>query len=113
MKEDKARIRVVVRNDLGQVMGSLVEKIEKPSTMEVLEALATRKAMIFMVELGLRQAIFEGDLEIVVKALVGDCPVRSSIRHIVKDCKSLMGLFQTYTFSQVRPQSNGVAHALA
>ncbi|KAL0015895.1 hypothetical protein SO802_002964 [Lithocarpus litseifolius] len=33
----------------------------------------------------LGQAIFEGDSEIVVKALVGDCPIRSSIGHIVKD----------------------------
>ena len=46
VEEEKAGIGVVVRNDLGQVMGSLAEKIEKPSTLEVLEALATRKAMI-------------------------------------------------------------------
>nr|POE70389.1 hypothetical protein CFP56_68311 [Quercus suber] len=84
-----------------------------PSTVEVLEAMAARRAMVFMEELGLRQAIFEGDSELVVKVLVGDCPNRSSIRHIVKDCKSLMGLFQTCSFSHVRHQSNGVAHALA
>jgi len=102
VEEEKAGIGVVVRNDLDQVMGSLVEKIEMPSIVEVLEALAARRAMIFMEELGLRQAIFEGDLEIVVKALVGDCPVRSSIGHIVKYCKSLMGVFQTCTLSYVR-----------
>ncbi|XP_030968482.1 uncharacterized protein LOC115988978 [Quercus lobata] len=113
VEEEKAGIGVVIRNELGQVMGSLAEKIEMPSTVEVLEALAARRAMIFMEELGLRQAIFEGDSELVVKALVGDVSVRSSIGHIVKDCKSLMGLFQTCTFSHVRRQSNGVAHALA
>ena len=113
VEEEKAGIQVVVRNDLGQVMGSLAEKIEMPSIVEVLEVLAARRAMIFMEELGLRQAIFEGDSELVVKALVGDVSVWSSIGHIVKDCKSLMGLFQTYTFSHVRWQSNGVAHALA
>ena len=58
------------------------------------------------------QAIFEGDSEIVVKALVGDCPIWSSIGHIVKDYKPLTGLFQICTFSHVRRQSNGVAHAL-
>lgn len=36
MEEEKAGIGVVVRNDLGQVMGSLAEKIEKPATVEVL-----------------------------------------------------------------------------
>lgn len=69
--------------------------------------------MIFMEVLGLGHAIFKGDSEIVVKAFVGVCLVRSSIGHIVKDCKSLMSLFQTCTFSHVRRQSNGVAHALA
>nr|POE67276.1 hypothetical protein CFP56_63276 [Quercus suber] len=112
-EEEKSGIRVVVRNELGQVMGSLAEKIEMPSTVEVLEAMVARRAMVFMEELGLRHAIFEGDSKLVVKALVGDCPNWSSIRHIVKDCKFLMGLFQTCFFSHVRWQSNGVAHALA
>ena len=102
MEEEKAGIGVVVRNDLVQVMGSLAEKIEIPSTMEVLETLATRRAMTFMEELGLRQAIFERDSKLVVKALVCDVSIQSSIGHIVKDCKSLTGLFQTCTFSRVR-----------
>ena len=81
--------------------------------MEILEVMAARRAMIFMEELGLRRAIFEGDSETVVKALLGDCPDRLCIGHIVKDCKSLMGCFQTCSFSHVRRQSNGVTHALA
>ena len=40
--------------------------------MEILEAMAARRAMIFMEELGLRRAIFEGDSKTVVKALLGD-----------------------------------------
>ena len=111
--EEKAGIGVVVRNDRGQVMGFLAEKIEMPPTVEVLEAMAARRAMIFMEELGLRHAVFEGDSELVVKALVGLCPDRSSIGHIIKDCKSLRGVFQTCSFSHVRWQGNGVAHALA
>ena len=94
-------------------MGSLVEKIDMPSTVEVLEAMAARRAMLFMEELGLSHAVFEGDSELVVNALVGHCPDRASIGHIIKDCKSLRGLFQTYSFSHVRRQGNGVAHALA
>ncbi|XP_075635279.1 uncharacterized protein LOC142607614 [Castanea sativa] len=113
VEEEEAGINVVVRNNLGQVMASLVEKLVMSSTVEFLEAMAARRAMIFMEELGLCRAIFEGDSEIVVKALLGDFPDRSSIRHIVKDCKSLMGSSQTCSFSHVRRQSNGVAHALA
>ena len=93
-------------------MGSLVEKIDMPSTVEVLEAMAARRAMLFMEELGLSHAVFEGDSELVVKALVGHCPGRSSVSHIIKDRKSLGGLFQTCSFSHVRRQDKGIAHAL-
>ena len=95
-----ARIGVVVRNDLGQVMASLAEKIPMPLTVEALEAMAARRAMTFTEELGLRRAIFEGDSELVVKALLGECSDLSCVRRIVKSC------FQTYSFSHVRQQSN-------
>ena len=89
-EEEEAGISVAVRNELGQVMASLAEKFVMPSTVEVLETMAARRAMIFMEELGLRQAIFEGDSELVVKALIGDCRVRSSIGHMVKDCNGFL-----------------------
>ena len=83
-------------------MASLAEKIAMLQTMEILEAMVARRVMIFMEELGLRKAIFEGDSETVVKALAGDYPDRSCIGHIIKDCKSLMGCFQTCSFYHVR-----------
>ena len=52
-EEEKAGIGVVVRNELGQVMASLAKKFVMPPTMEILEAMAVRRAMIFMEELGL------------------------------------------------------------
>ncbi|XP_050258952.1 uncharacterized protein LOC126703942 [Quercus robur] len=112
-EEEAVGIGVVVRNELGQVTASLAEKLVMPQTVEILEALAARRAMIFMEELGLCRVIFEGDSKTVVKALTGGCPNRSSIGHIVKDCMSLMGWFQSCSFSHVRQQGNGVAHALA
>ena len=75
-KEEAAGIGIVVRNELGQVMASLAEKLAMPPTVEILEALAARRAMVFMEELGLCRAIFEGDSKTVVKALSGDCPDR-------------------------------------
>ena len=72
-EEEVAGFGVVVRNELGQVMASLAEKLAMPPTVEILEAMAARRAMIFMEELGLCRATFEGDSEIVVKALAGNC----------------------------------------
>ena len=57
-EEEASRIGVVVRNDLGQVMASLAEKLAMPPTVEILETMVARRAMIFMEELGLRRAIF-------------------------------------------------------
>ena len=74
-------------------MASLAKKFVMPPRVEILEAMAARRAMIFMEELGLCRAIFERDSENIVKALSRDCSDRSSIGHIVKDCKSLMGFF--------------------
>ena len=73
-QEEAAGIGVMVRNDLGQVMASIAEKLAMPPIVEILEAMAARRAMVFMGELGLRRAIFEGDSETVVKALSRDCP---------------------------------------
>ena len=57
-EEEDSGIGIVVRNDLGQVMASLAEKLAMPPTVEILETMVARRAMIFMEELGLRRAIF-------------------------------------------------------
>ncbi|XP_075659169.1 uncharacterized protein LOC142629060 [Castanea sativa] len=94
-------------------MAALAEKIPKPSSIEILEVLAARRAVQFILELGFAHSIFEGDAEIIIKALAeGDCSV-SSIGHITKDTESMIGLLQTKSFSHVRRQGNTVAHALA
>ena len=109
----EAGIGVVIRNEKGEVMGSLAEKIKKPDSVEVLEALAARRAILFATELGLQRVIIEGDSEIVFQAVSEVCSVCSCIGHIIKDCKSISGLFQTHSFSHTRRQGNAVAHALA
>ena len=112
-ESDQAGIGVVVRNHRGQVMAALAEKIPKPASTEILEVLATRRAVQFTLELGFAHSIFEGDAEIVIKALVEGNGSIPSIGHIVKDIESITGLLRTKSFSHVRRQGNAVAHALA
>ncbi|KAL0015374.1 hypothetical protein SO802_002443 [Lithocarpus litseifolius] len=113
-KSNEAGIGVVVRNEKGEVMASLAEKIGMPvGGVEVIEAMAARKAILLAVELGFHQCIIEGDSEIVFKALTEGVSNHSSFGHIIKDCKSIMASLRSCSFSHVRRQGNGVAHALA
>ena len=104
-KLGEAGIGIVVKNEKGIVMASLVEKIPSPDSVETLEALAARIAAIFSVELGLHQLVIEGNLEIVFKALSGWCFERSGIGHIIKDCKFISGFLQTCSFSHTGRQA--------
>ena len=63
-------------------MAALFEKIALPSSVETLELLATRKAAVFVVELGLQQISFEGDDEGVIKALSQKDVTHSPVGHL-------------------------------
>ena len=86
-------------------MASLAERIHMPVSVEVLEALAARRAAIFSAELGLHRVVIEGDPKIVFKALSGESPDQSCIGHIVKDCTSISGFLQICSFSHTKLQA--------
>lgn len=56
-----AGIGVVIRNSSGQVMGALSDRINLPSAVDNVEAIACRKAISFALELGIDEVVFEGD----------------------------------------------------
>ena len=60
---------MVLRDNEGQVLAALSEKVRLPATVEVIEMLAARRAATFARELGFSQVCFEGDAELVVKCL--------------------------------------------
>ncbi|XP_075655691.1 uncharacterized protein LOC142625840 [Castanea sativa] len=94
-------------------MALLSEKIAMPSSVEVLEMLAARRTAIFARELSFKNVWFEGDAEGVVRSLRDGASSNAFVGHLVKDFRSIVGLFQTYSISHVRRQGNIVAHALA
>ena len=105
-ESDQAGIGVVVRNNRGQVLAALVEKVTKPVSTEVLEVLVARRVVQFVLELGFVHSMFEADATTVIKALAdGNCSI-PSFGHIVKDIESISGLLQTKSFSHVRRQGN-------
>ena len=54
----EAGIGVVVRDAKGEIIAALAEKITFPGTVEMLEALAARRAVKFTVELGISLSEF-------------------------------------------------------
>ncbi|XP_050258923.1 uncharacterized protein LOC126703913 [Quercus robur] len=109
----EAGIGVVVRNATSEVLATLSEKIPYPGSVDLVEILAARRVVRFIVELGMSQSIFEGDSEIVYKALKSVDVGHSSIGQYVKDIMSISSSLQTFSFSHTRRQGNCVAHALA
>lgn len=63
--------------------------------MEVLEALAARRAALFAVEAGIFQSVFEGDSEMVCNALKAADGSHPSIGQFVKDFL-LVSLLKTF-----------------
>ena len=74
-------------------------KIPYPGSVDLVEILAARRAVRFIVELGMSRSIFEGDSEIVYKALKSVDVGHSSIGQYVKDIMSISGSLQTFSFS--------------
>ena len=112
-EEQEAGIGVVLRDNEGQVLAALSEKVRLPATVEVIEMLAARRAATFARELGFSRVCFEGDAELVVKCLQSGSVSNALIGHLVKDFMSIRGYFQSSSIIHVRRQGNHVAHALA
>ncbi|XP_075633467.1 uncharacterized protein LOC142605927 [Castanea sativa] len=70
-ENDEAGVGIVVRDSRGLVVVAMAEKIIKPHSMECLQILATRHAVIFAKEIGLQLSHFVGDSKIVIKGLLG------------------------------------------
>ncbi|KAK9997725.1 hypothetical protein SO802_022411 [Lithocarpus litseifolius] len=54
-----------VCNSKGKVMAAMSGKILKPPSVEILELLAAKRAVVFTVEIGFHQAVIEGDTKFV------------------------------------------------
>ena len=112
-EEKEGCIGVVIRSNEGQVLAALSEKALMPTSVEILEIFAARRAALFARELGFRKVCFEGDAELVVKSLQTGKDSNVRARLLVKDFTFIRGYFQSYFIIHVRWQGNYVAHALA
>ena len=66
-----ASLGIIICNDYGLVMATLSQQIPLPTSVEMVEVLAARRALLFARELGFESLVVEGDLEIIIKAING------------------------------------------
>ena len=64
-----AGVGVVVRNHQGHAVAAYTERFHLPPTLAIIEALAAKATVHLALELKLDQISFEGDSEIIIKAL--------------------------------------------
>ena len=103
----------VIRNDNGLIMAAFTQTIPLPTSVEMVEVLAARSALVLAKELCLKQVQLEGDLEIIINALSNGGRDSSSFGHILLDIKLLTPAFQGVSFCHSRRKAKKVAHCLA
>ena len=103
----------VIRNDNGLIMAAFTQTIPLPTSVEMVEVLAARNALVLAQDLNLTQVQLKGDSEIITNALSSSGRDSSSYGHILKDIKLLSLAFQCLSFSHTHRQGNKLAHYLA
>ena len=112
-ESDYAVLGVVICNSEGVVLVALSEKIVKPQIVELVEILVARHVVLFSIETGFHNSVFEGDSTSIIKHLQDRLVSHSQGGHILKDIVSRLNSFQSCSFSHVGRQGNVVALALA
>ena len=80
--------------------------------MDLVEALATRRAISFAKELSIHQMLIEGDSLWVIQAINEARLVRTMYGHVVNDIRFLSSSVSC-SFLHVKRKGNSLAHALA
>ena len=106
-------IGVIIRNDKGEVIAVMSKRMAVPLGALETEAKAMETAVRFAADVGIRDAIFEGDLLTIYNALHGLSSTSAAIQNIVTGILRQAQSFKTFAFSHIKRQGNIPAHVLA
>uniref|UniRef100_A0A7N2KZZ0 RNase H type-1 domain-containing protein n=1 Tax=Quercus lobata TaxID=97700 RepID=A0A7N2KZZ0_QUELO len=111
--QSSAGLAMVVRDQAGLVLASLSQKIPLSTSVEIVEVIAARRALLLARELGFERVMVEGDSEIIIKAIKEKALPSSDLGHILEDIRVLSRSFNSISFHHIKRMGNCVAHHLA
>ena len=110
---NKSGIGIVVQDCHGEVIASLIQQLDQAYQPVEVEALVVSKAVEFGSELGLHNAIIEGNSVVVAMALKCKEFGLAPYTHLLNDVSLFFGLYSQLSYSYVKREGNKVAHSLA
>nr|XP_023913022.1 uncharacterized protein LOC112024645 [Quercus suber] len=93
---NKSGLGVVIRDSMGQVLASCSKVVNQAHSSSEVEAMAAGLVLSFAAELGVKNAVLEGDSLLVVKALTDSESSMSPIGPLINDAK-----YNSYSFEKL------------
>ena len=112
-EENCSGVGVIVRNRKGLVIATMSEKIPQILQPTEIEAMAATRALEFAREVGISEAILEGDSLLVIKALATKDIGLASFGILIQDAYRFTSAFSLLSYSHTKREGNQVAHDLA
>ena len=106
-------IGIIIRNEQGLVMVALSQQIPLPTSVEMVEVFAARRALVFAKELGFDKVIVEGDFASTITSINGGHMDHLALGHVLLDIKCLFSSFSYISVKHINREGNCVAHKLA
>ena len=106
-------VKVVIRNERGEIMGALSKKFGLPLGGLEAEAKAVEEGVALAWDLGLKEIIIESDALLVTNSLENQNVMPSSIRKVVEGILEELRMFNAWDVNHTRRSGNSAAHIMA
>lgn len=109
----------VIRDERGLILASCSKKLNyaysaiKVEALAAVEVLVAAMALSLAAEIGIKNAILEGDSLVLIRALQEEACSLAPFGVLIKDVKDLSHSFDHLLYSHTKREGNVIAHSLA
>ena len=111
--ENRSGIGVAVRIHTSAILASLAQSIPQAFQPAEIEAIVAARALEFGQEIGITEAILEGDSELIVNSLKSGRATMASVEPLIQDATIFSASYTKLLYSHYRRDGNKLAHSLA